>query len=154
MPEPRETERDPFNLQRFVLAQESTIDDALRELRAGCKRTHWMWFIFPQLAGLGSSATATRFAIASRQEAVAYLEHPTLGSRLRACTQAALACGQTDAGAVFGFPDDLKFRSSMTLFSEVAVCGSVFAEALKTFFAGARDERTLELLASLPEGAR
>ncbi len=108
---------DPFDLARFVDAQHGTYDQALQELTAGHKQSHWMWFIFPQLAGLGSSAMAERYAIGSLDEARAYLQHPLLGERLRICTAAVNAVRGRTAGQVFGSPDDMKFRSSMTLFA-------------------------------------
>jgi uncharacterized protein (DUF1810 family) len=111
---------DPHDLQRFIDAQSGLFDQALAELRAGRKRGHWMWFIFPQVAGLGRSETARRFAIASRREAQAYLDHAILGPRLLDCTRAVCRAEGRSAYEIFGSPDDLKFRSSMTLFAEVA----------------------------------
>ena len=119
----------------------------LAELRAGRKRSHWMWFIFPQLRGLGHSPTAQYFAIRSRAEAEAYLRHPVLGARLRECTRLVNAVEGRGVGDIFGFPDDLKFRSSMTLFAEVAPDDAVFRQALDKYFEGEPDERTMELLA-------
>ena len=136
---------DPHDLQRFIDAQAGVIDRALAELRAGAKRSHWMWFIFPQVAGLGFSAMARRYAIASRREAEAYLQHPLLGPRLIACTRAVLAVEGRSAHQIFGSPDDLKFRSSITLFDAVAPDGT-FAEALRKYFDGRPDEATLEAL--------
>ncbi|HEY5634983.1 MAG TPA: DUF1810 domain-containing protein [Burkholderiaceae bacterium] len=137
------------NLQRFVDAQAPVYAQALAELRAGRKRTHWMWFVFPQCAGLGASATAQRYAIASLAEARAYLAHPLLGARLLECARAVLRHAGSSAHRIFGSPDDLKFRSSMTLF-ELASNGKAteFARALDAFYAGARDPRTIALLAS------
>ena len=137
---------DPFNLARFVEAQDGSYPQALRELQAGAKRSHWMWFIFPQLAGLGSSAMAQRYAIQSLDEARAYLAHPLLGARLRACIEAALAVTSRSAHAIFGSPDDLKFRSSLTLFARAAPDEAVFRNALARYFDGVEDGRTLELL--------
>ncbi|MEI7770673.1 MAG: DUF1810 domain-containing protein, partial [Chloroflexales bacterium] len=111
---------DPFDLQRFVRAQETVYAQVLAELRGGKKRTHWMWFIFPQLDGLGYSATAKRYAIKSRAEARQYLNHLILGKRLIACTEAILAISGRSASDIFGSPDDVKLRSSMTLFAAVA----------------------------------
>ena len=111
---------DPFDLQRFLSAQEGVYVAALAELRGGRKRTHWMWFVFPQFQGLGSSPTARRFAISSLDEARAYLEHPVLGARLRECADALIGLPGRNASDVFGYPDDLKLRSSMTLFDQVA----------------------------------
>ena len=137
---------DPFDLQRFVDAQARYYEQALRELRAGTKRSHWMWFVFPQLAGLGSSATAVRYAIGSREEAEAYLRHPVLGPRLVACAEAACGVPQRSARDVFGAPDDLKLRSSATLFAHVSPAGSVFHRLLDRYFDGVPDDRTLRLL--------
>ena len=140
------TSSDPFNLQRFVDAQQGTIDVALAELAAGSKQTHWMWFVFPQLAGLGRSPTAMFYAIASLDEARAYLKHPLLGPRLRQCAGALEPwVGTRSAEQIFGAVDAVKLRSSLTLFDRVEPSG-VFAEALLNFFAGGRDERTLALL--------
>lgn len=132
-----------FDLERFVSAQAPAYAAALDELRAGRKRTHWMWFVFPQLVGLGASPTARFFAIGSRAEAEAYLRHPVLGPRLHEATAAALASGRT-AEAVFGHPDDLKFRSSMTLFGEVDPLEPIFGEALRRLYDGQGDPRTIE----------
>jgi uncharacterized protein (DUF1810 family) len=137
---------DPHELERFVQAQAGVHDEALGELRAGRKRSHWMWFVFPQAEGLGSSATARHYAIRSLDEARAYLAHPLLGPRLVECTQAAIRlCGLT-ARQIFGTPDDLKFRSSMTLFERVAGPDSDFARALQKYFDGQRDPATLARL--------
>lgn len=140
------TSRD---LDRFVTAQNPVYAQALGELRAGRKQGHWMWFVFPQLDGLGRSPTARQFAIQSRAEALEYLAHPLLGARLRECTEALLAVPDPSISAILGSPDDLKFRSSMTLFSELSGPGSVFEKALARFYAGKPDARTLELLAAL-----
>ncbi|MBB2963798.1 DUF1810 domain-containing protein [Methylobacterium sp. R2-1] len=137
---------DAFGLNRFVEAQDSVYESALAELRSGRKRSHWMWFIFPQLAGLGSSAMARRYAIGSLAEAQAYLAHPLLGERLRICTRAANACEDRSAHALFGAPDDVKFRSSMTLFARADPKAPDFARALATFFDGQPDPLTLEKL--------
>lgn len=143
---------DPYALERFVTAQQGTHEQALRELQQGRKRSHWMWFVFPQLAGLGHSATAVHYALSGADEARTYLAHPVLGARLRACTRAVLDSGSADAEAVFGGVDALKFRSSMTVFDAVAP-GEVFAEALDRFFHGVRDERSLAILRSSPPPA-
>jgi uncharacterized protein (DUF1810 family) len=140
------TSRD---LDRFVTAQNPVYAQALGELRAGRKQGHWMWFVFPQLDGLGRSPTARQFAIQSRAEALEYLAHPLLGARLRECTKVLLAVPDPSISAILGSPDDLKFRSSMTLFSELSGPGSVFEKALERFYAGKPDARTLELLAGL-----
>ena len=128
---------DPHNLQQFVEAQESTYVQALRELPEGRKRSHWMWFIFPQLRGLGYSAMAYEYGIASRAEAVAYLEHPVLGARLWECTRSVNAVEGRSAHDIFGSPDDLKFCSSMTLFAGVTTDNAEFLEALARFCATA-----------------
>jgi uncharacterized protein (DUF1810 family) len=133
-------------LRDFVAAQEPVYEQVVRELTVGQKRSHWMWFIFPQLAGLGFSAMAQRFGIASLDEARRYLSHPDLGARLRECTRLMLAVPHDDVSAVLGYPDDLKFRSCMTLFAAAAPEESLFDEALKKFFGGEGDQRTLELL--------
>jgi uncharacterized protein (DUF1810 family) len=135
-------------LERFVVAQEQVYPRALAELRAGDKRSHWMWFIFPQIAGLGHSAMAQRYAIAGREEACAYLAHPLLGQRLAECTDAMLGwVSRKSAQAILGSIDALKFRSSMTLF-EAAEGGPRYARALDGFCDGERDELTLGRLAS------
>ena len=137
---------DPFNLQRFVDAQEPVFTRVLAELGAGRKRTHWMWFVFPQIRGLGSSATAQQYAIGSREEARAYAAHRVLGPRLVQCTELVNRVEGRTVEQIFGYPDDLKFRSSVTLFAEVAPEQPVFREALEKYFAGEPDARTLELL--------
>lgn len=133
-----------FNLERFVDAQAGVYDQALAELRAGRKRSHWMWFIFPQIAGLGQSDMARRYAIASTDEAAAYLAHPLLGPRLRTCVAAVAAHDDRPADAIFDYPDNLKFHSSMTLFADVAPDEAVFQTCLDRFFDGAGDPATLE----------
>jgi uncharacterized protein (DUF1810 family) len=136
---------DPFGLQRFIDAQAPVYTQVMSELRTGRKRSHWMWFVFPQIAGLGHSAMACRYAIACRDEAVAYLEHAILGSRLRECTQAVCGIHNRSIGEILGSPDDVKFRSSMTLFE--AVSGDpVFRNALDKFCSGVRDPATLAIL--------
>lgn len=137
---------DAYDLGRFVEAQAGIFDRALTELRAGAKRSHWMWFVFPQIAGLGSSPMAQRYAIGSLDEARAYLAHPTLGARLRTCTAAVNGVSARSAHAIFGSPDDMKFRSSMTLFSVAAPDEPLFAEALARYFDGDADPSTLEKL--------
>lgn len=139
---------DDFNLTRFVEAQEPIYASVLAELRAGHKRSHWMWFVFPQLAGLGRSPTAQFYGIAGRGEAEAYLAHPLLGPRLGEITAAMLAwAGRRNATAILGSVDALKFRSSMTLFEAIAEDPALFTQALDTFCAGERDPLTLRLLA-------
>jgi uncharacterized protein (DUF1810 family) len=136
------------DLQRFVDAQAPLWDAVVAELRAGRKRTHWMWFVFPQLRGLGHSATAQHFGIASRDEAARYLAHPLLGTRLREATAAILAVEGRSAHAIFGAPDDLKLRSSLTLFRAIDEPGGVFDQALARYFDGTPDPLTLQLLAA------
>lgn len=136
---------DPFDLQRFVDAQERVIDRVRAELAAGRKTSHWMWFVFPQIAGLGHSAMAQRYAIASRAEAEAYLVHPVLGARLRDCTALALRHKNRSAHEIFGSPDDVKFRSCMTLFAAVSD-DPLFGGALAAFFGGRPDGATLARL--------
>jgi uncharacterized protein (DUF1810 family) len=134
-------------LQRFVDAQQPVMDDVQAELAAGRKRTHWMWFVFPQLRGLGRSETARHFGLASREEAAAYLAHPVLGPRLRDCVDRVLAVDGRDAHAIFGSPDDLKLRSCLTLFRELDGADGVFDRALRRYFDGEPDAATLDLLA-------
>ncbi len=133
------------DLERFVTAQDGVHDTALAELRAGRKRTHWMWFVFPQIAGLGSSPTAQQYAISSLDTARAYLAHPVLGPRLREAAEAVLGVEGRTASAIFGYPDDLKLRSSMTLFARAAGEPSVFQQVLDRYYDGP-DPRTLALL--------
>jgi uncharacterized protein (DUF1810 family) len=138
---------DPFDLQRFVTAQEGVYERALGELRRGRKTGHWMWFIFPQLRGLGQSQMAWTYGISGIEEARAYLAHPVLGARLRECTEAVLALEGMTAVDVFGYPDDLKFRSSMTLFGQAAGQDDpLFARALEKYSEGERDRRTIDKL--------
>jgi uncharacterized protein (DUF1810 family) len=137
---------DPFNLARFVDAQEPVYEQARRELRAGQKESHWMWFIFPQIAGLGQSAMSIHFAIGSLDEAKAYLAHPLLGSRLRECASLTLGVEGRTAGQIFGPVDAMKFRSSMTLFGKAAPEEDVFEKCLEKYFGEARDPTTLERL--------
>jgi uncharacterized protein (DUF1810 family) len=134
---------DPHNLQRFGDAQARVIDQVRRELAAGRKETHWMWFVFPQLRGLGSSSMAEKYGIASRAEAEAYLAHPVLGPRLRECTELVNAVQNRSIEEIFGYPDDLKFRSCMTLFSSVTNENDVFRTALDKYFNGEPDPATL-----------
>ncbi|MDR6161367.1 DUF1810 domain-containing protein [Pseudomonas fluorescens] len=139
---------DPFDLQRFVQAQDPVFERVQRELEEGRKRSHWMWFVFPQFAGLGGSEMARRFAIGSADEAQAYLAHELLGARLRTCTQLVLNVPQRSIAEIFGHPDDLKFHSSMTLFAQFSAEGSLFHQALERYFHGILDEWTLQLLDS------
>lgn len=138
---------DPFDLQRFVDAQSPVYQRVIAELRQGQKQSHWMWFIFPQLAGLGHSPMAQRFAIASRGEALAYLDHGILGPRLRECTVIVNAVQGRTITEILGSPDDLKFCSSMTLFDAVSH-DPEFAKAIAKYYGGASDRRTLDLLAA------
>ena len=143
----RQDDAGPPDLGRFLDAQERVYDTALSELRAGHKRSHWMWFIFPQLKGLGLSPTARFYGIADLAEAQALLAHPLLGARLLACTRAVLGVNGRSLHAIFGSPDDLKFRSSMTLFEQAAGGREpAFREALERYCGGEPDPRTLELL--------
>ncbi len=142
---------DPFDLARFVEAQASSYLRAFAELERGRKESHWMWFIFPQVSGLGSSPMAWRYAIGSLAEARAYLAHPVLGPRFRACVTALLKHPEKSAHAIFGSPDDLKLRSSLTLFAEAAPEEPLFGEALEAFYGGHADDRTLEILRSSAE---
>lgn len=135
-----------YDLQRFVDAQQPVYAGVCGELRAGRKRTHWMWFIFPQIQGFGNSTMAQRFAIASLDEAKAYLAHPVLGPRLRECASLVAAVEGRSIEDIFGYPDDMKFRSSMTLFSRAAPEEEVFAQCLRKYFGGAPDELTLAKL--------
>ena len=136
----------PHDLERFLDAQAGIYDTALAEIRGGCKQSHWMWFIFPQIAGLGFSETSRHFAIRDRAEAEAYLAHPVLGVRLRECAQATLDLKGRSAEEVFGAVDALKLRSSATLFAAVSPDGSVFHRLLDVYFAGRADEKTHQLL--------
>ncbi len=135
---------DSFDLKRFVDAQASVYQRVLTELRSGRKASHWMWFIFPQIKGLGSSPMANTYAIASRAEAQAYLDHPVLGARLRECTRFVAAVPDRSIAEILGYPDDLKFRSSMTLFAAVAADNKDFTYPLDKFYGGKADPATLE----------
>ena len=137
---------DPYDLNRFVEAQKSNYDDAVAELRAGRKQSHWMWYVFPQLVGLGHSSMSIRYAIKSADEARAYLDHPVLGPRLIECVEAVLAIENRSADDIFGSPDDLKLRSSATLFAHVSPQHSVFERILEKYFNNKPDPRTLEKL--------
>src|SRR3954465_14420817 len=137
---------DDFNLQRFVDAQATIYPQVIAELKAGRKQSHWMWFIFPQIAGLGHSAMAQRYAIQSLDEAQAYLAHPLLGARLRECCKAVLAVEGKSAHKIFGSPDDLKFCSSLTLFAQAAPDEALFRNLLEKYFGGEDDPLTLQKL--------
>jgi len=148
----RNSMADPHHLQRFVDAQADGYAAALAELQAGRKTSHWMWFVFPQLGGLGRSSTAQLYAIADLAEARAYLAHPLLGARLEACARALLGWPERTAWQILGSPDDLKLRSSMTLFALAAPHNPLFSEVLDVFCGGEPDARTLQLL-GLAEGS-
>jgi len=139
---------DPFHLDRFLLAQDRVYSRVLSELRAGKKMSHWMWFIFPQIRGLGRSPISIEYAISSREEAQAYLEHPTLGPRLKECTRLVVQIERRSALEIFGEPDDIKFRSSMTLFAQVSEGDDIFKQALQQYFNGKADQLTLDRLSS------
>src|SRR5665647_2790399 len=138
---------DSHNLQRFIDAQDPLYEEVLAELTAGQKTSHWIWFVFPQHKELGRSAMAQHYGIASKEEAQAYWQHPVLGARLRECVELVLAVKGKTAFQIFGSPDDLKFRSSMTLFSQAEPDEPLFQRALAKYFGGIGDSRTLELLA-------
>jgi uncharacterized protein (DUF1810 family) len=137
---------DPYDLQRFVNAQNPVFEQVCSELRRGCKEGHWMWFVFPQLEGLGHSWMASKFGITSRDEAEAYLRHSILGPRLRECTRLVNLVEGRSIEQIFGYPDNLKFRSSMTLFAYVASDEETFVNALEKYFGGQSDRLTLERL--------
>jgi len=137
---------DPYDLNRFLEAQVADYERAFTEIRSGRKASHWMWYIFPQFAGLGTSPTARRYAIRSIEEAEAYLRHPVLGARLIECAQATLDVTGRSALEIFGSPDDLKLRSCATLFAAVSTAGSVFDRLIEKFFQGEPDERTRKLI--------
>jgi uncharacterized protein (DUF1810 family) len=137
---------DPYSLTRFLQAQERDYDRAMSEIRSGRKRSHWMWYVFPQFDGLGFSSTSRQYAIKSVAEAEAYLRHPILGPRLLESVQAMLDLEDRSARDVFGWPDDMKLRSCATLFACVSPAGSVFEQVLDKYFGGERDDKTLSLL--------
>ncbi len=138
---------DPFDLNRFMSAQERVYGTVLAELKSGRKRSHWIWFIFPQIEGLGHSPTSQFYAIKSIEEARRYLKHPVLGARLVECAETVLAVEGRSVADIFGYPDDMKLKSSMTLFASVTEdTNSVFVRVLEKYFHGERDERTLQLL--------
>ena len=137
---------DTYNLQRFLDAQRPVFEEVRSELREGRKTSHWMWFIFPQMEGLGRSELARKYAISSRAEAEAYLMHPILGARLRECTRLVNLVEGRSIEQIFGYPDDMKFRSSMTLFSHATSDNQVFKDALQKYFGGESDPLTLERL--------
>jgi uncharacterized protein (DUF1810 family) len=137
---------DPYNLRRFVDAQQAVYETVCRELRQGRKESHWMWFIFPQIKGLGHSEMARKFAISSRDEAKAYLAHPVLGPRLRECSRIVADLEGKSVEDIFGYPDDMKFRSSMTLFAQTAKDNEIFRRCLDKYFRGEPDRLTLAAL--------
>jgi uncharacterized protein (DUF1810 family) len=141
---------DPYELRRFVDAQSAVYPQVVSELSSGRKRTHWMWFVFPQIAGLGLSAMAQRFAIKSKREAEAYLAHELLGPRLIECSRLVMAASEKRIKDILGSPDDMKFRSSMTLFDVVSK-QEIFAEAIGTFYPGGPDPSTLRILRALSD---
>jgi uncharacterized protein (DUF1810 family) len=137
---------DPYDLQRFVRAQEHDYEEALSEIRSGRKRSHWMWYIFPQFDGLGVSPTSKQYAVKSLAEARAFLAHPLLGPRLRECAAAAVRIEGLSAADIFGFPDDMKLRSCATLFASVSPAGSVFHRIIDKYFHGEPDADTVRLM--------
>ena len=145
---------DPHGLSRFITAQEAVYRRVQEELRLGAKRSHWMWFIFPQIAGLGHSEMARRFAIASLEEAAAYLGHPVLGSRLLECTGLVMAVENRSISRILGSPDDMKFCSCMTLFAQAAQDNAIFRNAIEKYYSGRFDPATLEILHAASLGPR
>jgi uncharacterized protein (DUF1810 family) len=137
---------DPYDLQRFVRAQEHDYEEALSEIRSGRKRSHWMWYIFPQFEGLGVSPTSKQYAVKSVAEARAFLAHPLLGPRLQECAEAAVRIEGLSAADIFGFPDDMKLRSCATLFASVSPAGSVFHRIIDKYFHGEPDADTVRLM--------
>ncbi len=146
----RMRDADPHNLQRFLSAQDEDYEFAINELRNGRKESHWIWYVFPQVSGLGSSSMAQDYAIASRDEAVAYLNHPVLGQRLQESCEALLPHRDSKIEDIMGFPDDLKLRSSMTLFASVSATPRIFQAVLDTFYNGQLDEKTIAFLDTQP----
>ncbi len=137
---------DPYNLQRFVDAQNTVYKQVLEELKQGYKESHWMWFVFPQIEGLGNSFMAQRYAITSKKEAEAYIQHPVLGPRLRECTELVNAVEGRSIAEILDSPDNMKFRSSMTLFAHATTDNKVFLDALEKYFGGKEDKLTVERL--------
>lgn len=151
--DPKRLDDDPFNLARFVTAHEGAYKRAFREIVAARKDSHWMWFIFPQVAGLGTSDMARRYAISGMPEATAYMEHSVLGPRLLECCEALLRIVGSSASEIFGFPDDMKLKSSMTLFAQARKSKDVCQAVIKKYFGGKPDERTLQILRAM-DGVR
>lgn len=147
-------QRDPYELRRFVEAQAVNYEEALAELHAGHKETHWSWYVFPQVRGLGSSPTSVRYAIRSRAEAAAYLEHPVLGPRLRECVKVMIAHRGLSAAGILGDIDAQKFGSCLTLFAQVAPSEGLFSDALKKYFDGVPDAATISILGQWAAGAK
>ena len=147
-------QNDPYDLERFVDAQAGSYAQALSEIASGRKRSHWMWYVFPQFEGLGGSAMSRRYAIKSVPEAEAYLAHPVLGPRLHECAAALLHVEGLSAAEIFGFPDDMKLRSCATLFARVSPGGSVFHRIIDRYFRGEPDDRTLRLIADRSERSK
>jgi len=141
---------DPYDLSRFVEAQEGDYEQAIAEIRSGRKHSHWMWYVFPQFEGLGFSSTSRRYAIKSLAEARAYLNHPVLGPRLLECVEETLGIEGRSAHDIFGSPDDMKLRSCATLFAHVSPAGSEFDRLLDKYFKGEVDDKTLQLLSIKP----
>ena len=138
---------DQYDLNRFINAQENIYNQVISELKNGHKKSHWMWFIFPQIDGLGHSEIAKKYAIKSKEEAIAYLNHPILGTRLIECSEMLLTIKSLSVSDIFGYPDDLKFKSSMTLFASVENSSPVFSQALDQYFFDEKDSKTLSILA-------
>ena len=139
---------DLFDLNRFVDAQNHIYDSVVSELKNGEKRGHWMWYIFPQVKGLGSTSTSVRFAISSKNEAISYLNHPILGERLKQCTELVLNINGRTSEQIFHYPDTLKFRSCMTLFDVASESDGIFKDAIQKYFGGSADQRTIDILNS------
>ena len=144
-------EETQYDLERFIQAQQQDFDTALEEIENGRKQSHWIWYIFPQVAGLGNSVMAKKYAIASKAEAVKYLQHAVLGQRLQQCVHALLQHGDKSINSIMGFPDDLKLKSSMTLFAAISPPNNMFAKALDTFYGGEVDEATIKFLENNPK---
>ena len=141
---------DPYDLNRFVRAQQAHYEQALSEIKSGQKRSHWMWYIFPQFDGLAFSSTSKRYSIKSADEARAYLDHPVLGRRLQECAEALICIEGRSVAEIFGSPDDLKLRSCATLFACIQPPGSVFERLIEKYYRGARDSKTQQLLCIVP----